>query len=104
MKIVIGIVVLGIIFFIVKGAFIPTKRERSSSRRCANCGSTIPFTARVCPYCRMSPGSDWRSESKVYGRDTLSGLKWFAILVGAFVLLWLVGSYFGLDLSAIFGS
>ena len=64
-RILTGAIILIVIFFAYKLLVKDPKYVRSAQKRCTVCGSTIPYTARVCPYCRRNPGVDFRSEARV---------------------------------------
>lgn len=64
-KILNGVMLLILIFVLYKFLIKDPRYERKAKKRCTVCGSTIPYKARVCPYCRRDPGTDFRSEAKV---------------------------------------
>lgn len=81
MKTILAILALGGLGWFIYSSIFPSKRERDAKKRCSVCGSTIPYTARVCPRCGRNPGTDVRADAKVGGGGVLKSLKWALILI-----------------------
>ena len=84
---------------------------------CANCGASIPKTAKACPECGADERTGWRERSVYDDLDLpesawqddastpaqsspaphrVNGVPWYWWLVGAVLLALLVGSVLGL--------
>jgi hypothetical protein len=84
---------------------------------CANCGASIPRTARACPECGADertgwrersvyddldlPESAWEDESSASAKRAapparVNGVPWYWWLVGALLLAVLIGSVLGM--------
>ena len=100
------VVVIGIILVAVwlgRSFLGERKRAANSTKTCKKCGSTIPFNASVCPYCRQTPGSDYRAENRVYGGQILKDMKWIIILVLVVVGYVVIKMVFHIDLFDLIG-
>lgn len=100
------IIIIGIILVVVwlgKSFLGERKRAASSTKVCKKCGSTIPFNASVCPYCRRTPGSDYKAENRVYGGQILKDMKWIIIIVLIVAVYVVVKLVFHIDLFDLFG-
>jgi predicted nucleic acid-binding Zn ribbon protein len=83
--------------------------ERPPPDECANCGASIPRTARSCPECGADERTGWRENDLYdaldlpesagdearpsYRRHRINGVAWYWWLVGVLLLAGLVLSF-----------
>lgn len=94
-----GIFYIIFIVFVIRAvinAFSRGRRRRTAKIRvCQQCGMTIPYGAKKCPYCHGNPGFDYMSEiqtGKWFIKDVARLTFWsFVFMVALVVVLMLSG-------------
>lgn len=80
---IVGLVIIFIIGIVFKMFSAGSKARRNEMRTCQWCKQKIPYTAKVCPYCRNNPGID-------FGAERSMTVKLIRTLIGIFILIFFV--------------